>query len=228
VLRLALDANNSWGYAGNFDWFSLTKQAATTPPPPVVPPTGTAGPALTNSLDVGGAKTAGSTTTIAAGRDYDVTGGGNDIWTGGDQFRFAYAAVAGDFDLRVRVDGLTNTNAWTKAGLMARASLANNAANAFALTTPGANRTGFSTRSTAGGMSVKAAGGVGSFPNVWLRLKRVGNVFTAYRSADGVRWTAMGSAVTIAMPGTVYVGLAVTSHDTTKLATARFRGFSQV
>jgi hypothetical protein len=228
VLRLAMDANNSWGYAGNFDWVSLTRQASTPPPPNDPPPATSAGPVLSTSADVGGARPAGSTSVVTAGRDYDVIGGGNDIWMGGDQFRFAYATLAGDFDLRVQLTSLTATDAWAKAGLMARASLAGNAANAFSLATPGANGAAFSYRTAAGGTSVKtSAGGAVSYPNVWLRLRRVGNTFTGYRSGDGVNWTQTGSA-TIAMPATMYVGLAVTSHNTSALATAKFRQFGGV
>jgi hypothetical protein len=226
VLRLAMDANNSWGYAGNFDWISLTKQQATPPPPDDPPPPTSAGPVLSASADVGGARPAGATSVITAGRDYDVMGGGNDIWMGGDQFRFAYATLAGDFDLRVQLAGLTQTNAWAKAGLMARASLAGNAANALSLATPGANGAAFSYRATTGGTSVKtAAGGAVVYPNVWLRLRRVGNTFVGYRSSDGVSWVQTGSATIAGMPATMYVGLAVTSHNTSALATAKFRQF---
>lgn len=43
---------------------------------------------------------------------------------------------------------------------------------------------------------------------MWLKLIRTGNVFTGYGSSDGSTWTLLGTA-TIAMPTTVYVGLAV-------------------
>ena len=54
-----------------------------------------------------------------------------------------------------------------------------------------------------------------------VRLVRQGNVFSAYQSQDGSQWTLVGTD-TIAMPATVYVGLAVTSHNTAALATATF------
>jgi hypothetical protein len=50
---------------------------------------------------------------------------------------------------------------------------------------------------------------------------RSGNTLTGYHSSDGTTWTRVASE-TIAMPSTVYVGLAVTSHDNTALATATF------
>ncbi len=43
----------------------------------------------------------------------------------------------------------------------------------------------------------------------WLKLERRGNVFTGYFSTDGEAWTPVGSATTVAMPGQVLIGYAV-------------------
>jgi hypothetical protein len=57
---------------------------------------------------------------------------------------------------------------------------------------------------------------------VWLRLDREGDQFSAFYSSDGATWTAMvWSPQTIAMPETVHIGLAVTSHDNQKTVEAR-------
>jgi hypothetical protein len=61
------------------------------------------------------------------------------------------------------------------------------------------------------------AGGSASFP-VWLRLSRRAGVVIGYTSADALSWTLVGSAS--APTGGAFVGLAVTSHDTS----ARDRG----
>ena len=53
----------------------------------------------------------------------------------------------------------------------------------------------------------------------WVRLAYTGDRFDAYRSADGVSWTSVGSD-TIPMGDTVYVGLAVTSHNSSSTTTA--------
>ena len=50
---------------------------------------------------------------------------------------------------------------------------------------------------------------------------REGNLFSAYQSQDGSQWTLVGSD-TVSMPATVYVGLAVTSHNPAATATATF------
>ncbi|HTD68359.1 MAG TPA: lamin tail domain-containing protein, partial [Candidatus Limnocylindria bacterium] len=59
---------------------------------------------------------------------------------------------------------------------------------------------------------------------MWLRLKRVGNIFTGYAGADGQSWVQLG-AVTLNV-GNVSVGFAVTSHDTAETTTAQFRDYA--
>ena len=61
----------------------------------------------------------------------------------------------------------------------------------------------------------------------WVKLTRTGNTFTAQRSADGVTWTNIttdpaASTVTVAMAPNVYIGLAVTSHNTAMQTSAQF------
>jgi hypothetical protein len=53
----------------------------------------------------------------------------------------------------------------------------------------------------------------------WVKLSRRGSIITASRRTDGGSWQTIGST-TIAMPTSVYVGVAVTSHDATRPADA--------
>src|SRR5690606_4876686 len=61
----------------------------------------------------------------------------------------------------------------------------------------------------------------------WLRITREGNTVRGYLSANGTTWTLRDS-VTLALPDTVYIGLAVTSHNNAALATAVFDNVSVV
>ena len=60
----------------------------------------------------------------------------------------------------------------------------------------------------------------------WVRITRTGNIFKAERSADGKTWTQQGTDTTITMRTSVYIGLAVTSHDAALTTTAEISNVS--
>ena len=82
----------------------------------------------------------------------------------------------------------------------------------------------FHRRASAGALTTATAGGDSTLP-VWVRLTRAGNLFCSYISLDGATWVLVGTE-TIPMAPSVYVGLAVTSHANTKLATVSFSDVS--
>jgi hypothetical protein len=102
---------------------------------------------------------------------------------------------------------------------MIRESLAANAANAYIGVTPGNGVTWQDRSSTAGGTTYNNTTGL-SAP-YWVKLLRSGGTFTGYRSPDGVTWTQQGTA-TFSVASTIFVGLALTSHDSANLANAIF------
>ena len=186
-------------------------------PPPV-------SPSLT-SLDINAAP-AGGTTVLAEGRDYDVTAGGENVFGSADGFRFLYRQVSGDFDYRVRVASLTEVHASTKAGIMARTSLSADSANVYSYASASDGYRVSHRASTAAPTFITKAGTV-TYPNAWVRLKRVGNVFTGYYSTDGVDWTTILST-TQSLPNTLFLGLAVSAVSTTQTTAAQFREFGSV
>jgi fibronectin type 3 domain-containing protein len=151
---------------------------------------------------------------------FSVGGSGSDIWGTADACRFVYMPVTGNCTIVARVVAVENTDPWSKAGVMIRASLDANAANAFMAVTP-SNGVTFQYRSSADGNSANNNTTDLSAP-YWVRLVRSGNSFSGYRSTNGVNWTQQGSSTTISMASTVYVGLAVTAHNSSALCTATF------
>ncbi len=174
-------------------------------------------PAGWTSEDIGAVALSGAAGESAG--TYTVSGNGADIWGSSDAFRFAWQPLTGDGTIVARIAALTGADAWTKAGVMIRASTAPGAAHALMLASRGRGLA-FQRRTTAGGQSTNTAGPLVPAP-VWLRLSRAGSLITASWSADGLSWTTLGQEA-IALPSTVLVGLAVTSHDTTTLATGTF------
>jgi regulation of enolase protein 1 (concanavalin A-like superfamily) len=152
---------------------------------------------------------------------FTVAGAGADIFNTDDAFRFVYVPVTGACTIIARVVSLANSDgdAWTKAGVMIRASLNTNAANAFIPMTMG-NGVVWQYRSSTGGSTSWSVTGGLSAP-YWVKLVWSGSTFTGYCSPDGVTWTQQGTA-TFTMASTNYVGLAVTSRNTSTLCTATF------
>jgi regulation of enolase protein 1 (concanavalin A-like superfamily) len=147
---------------------------------------------------------------VSSGATLTIDAAGEDIWGSSDQFHFVYQPVTGDVDVRARVDSLTAASEWSKAGVMIRSTLAANAAHGYALVA--AERgVAFQRRTEAGAASTSSTAVAKGAPQ-WVRVVRSGNVISAFSSADGVSWTAMGSA-TVALGATAYVGIAVTSHN---------------
>lgn len=174
-------------------------------------------PPGTESADIGNPAIRGSVTYQSG--VYTIKAAGKDIWDVADQFYFVYVPVTGDVDARVRVASLANTDMWAKAGIMIRESLSADARHASAFATAAAGYA-FQRRFDPGAYSEHTSGGSGAPPG-WVRLVRTGSRFDAYRSADGQTWTSIGTD-TIPMGSTVYIGLAVTSHNAAVSTTAVF------
>jgi RHS repeat-associated protein len=177
---------------------------------------GTTLPAPWASQDVGSTGIAGSAGYSSG--TFTVSGAGADIWDTADAFRFVYQTLAGDGQIVARVADLQNTHPNAKAGVMMRESLTPGSRHALMNVTPGAGLEFL--RRTATGGETTWSGASGAAPR-WVKLVRSGNTYSGYVSGDGASWTLVGSE-TITMGSTVYVGLAVTSHDNGLLAAATF------
>jgi len=164
----------------------------------------------------------GGTFTLTGGT-VTMRAGGYDIYNRRDEFSFLQQAVSGDAELTVRAASLTRANDWTKAGLMYRGSLAEDAAFVAVFVTP-AKGIVLQWRAVDGGGTASSSALPGAAPQ-WLRLLRSADTFFAFRSSDGVNWDFV-ETVTVALPAQVPAGLAVTSHATTTATTAVFDQFT--
>ena len=190
-------------------WIPLSGAGVVPPPPaPAVPAPWTA-------QDIGDTRLDGSAS--GSSGSFGIKGAGGDIWGTADAFHFVHQSLAADGTIVARVESVQNIYPWTKAGLMIRAGTAANAAHVSLFVTP-ARGIALQSRTVAGGESVNYSV-PGAAPR-YLKLARVAKTITAYVSTDGVRWTKVGRQ---AFPrGTARIGLAVTSHDRARRATAMF------
>jgi regulation of enolase protein 1 (concanavalin A-like superfamily) len=151
---------------------------------------------------------------------FTMTASGTDIWDVGtagdyrDEFHFAYKTLTGAGSIVARVQSVQNTNAWSKAGVMIRETLDAGSKHAFGAITP-SNGVASQGRDTTGAASFNT-NQTGVAAPYWVKLERdaAGN-FTVTHSANGTTWQPVTGATprNIPMNTTVYIGLAVTSHD---------------
>jgi regulation of enolase protein 1 (concanavalin A-like superfamily) len=165
--------------------------------------------------DVGSVTIAGNGTYTDG--TYQITASGADIWGTADAFHYVYRQLIGDGSIVAHLASLTAAHAWSKAGVMIRASLSPDSAHAFMLVSAGKG-SALQYRPSAGAESQSVSGPFVAPPQ-WVRLDRAGDTLTAYQSANGANWNEVGS-VTVPLADTVFVGLAVTSHNTTASTTA--------
>jgi hypothetical protein len=196
-------ATNAYGVSSN------SVEASATPAPPV--------PLPWQTQDIGAVGITGGS--LYASGVFTITGAGADIQGAADAFRFDYVTATGDCTITGRVVSVQNVDTWSKAGVMIRQGLDAGAANAFVAVTPG-NGVTWQYRSSAGGGTGWNNTGSLNAP-YWVKLVRSGNTFTGYRSLDGTNWTPQGTN-TMTMSSPVYVGLALTSHNSSSLCTATF------
>jgi glucose/arabinose dehydrogenase/regulation of enolase protein 1 (concanavalin A-like superfamily) len=176
--------------------------------------------------DIGNVGLKGSASYNSSTSVFTVSGSGSDIWGTADSFNFVYQALTGDGQVTARVTGITNTNYYAKAGVQIRQSLSpTDASVTLDLIPNGGGAAGggleMLSRTTNGGSTVLTQGAVAMTP-MWLKLVRRSTTITAYVSSDGNGWSVVNSTTIPTLGGTVYVGLAVCSHDTTLLNTSTF------
>jgi len=156
---------------------------------------------------------------------FTMTAAGADITGPADEFHYAYKTLTGPGAIVARIDSVQNTHGWAKAGVMIRETLDPNSAHAMAFVTPGQGVV-LEYRLAAGQNNVGAAAQETAItmPH-WVKLERdaAGN-FTASHSTNGSSWTAIQSSIpqNIQMASSVYIGLALTSHDASATCEAKF------
>ncbi|MFQ5580919.1 MAG: hypothetical protein ACE5FZ_09925, partial [Nitrospiria bacterium] len=149
---------------------------------------------------------------------FTIDASGKGIRGSADQFHYVYQPLSGDGSITAYVSSLTIKGKESRAGLMIRESLADDAPHVMVAVLKDKTRT--YERATPGGGTAKVSSDNGSAPR-WLRLERSGNMVTTYRSSDGSNWTTLATR-TVSLGQDVYIGLAVTSGKNDKLSTGVF------
>ena len=157
---------------------------------------------------------------------YIPHGPGGEIVT--DSFSFARQPLTGNGTITARVTSLTGEHAnlsagpaqvgngnmvpglaeWAKAGIIIKQGTHQGSAYAAMMVT-GSNGVRMQYNYT--GDTAGMPGAVSAAHPRWLRLTRSGDTITGYDSADGTRWTQVGTVQLTGLPSTVQVGMFATS-----------------
>jgi hypothetical protein len=154
---------------------------------------------------------------------YTMTGSGEDIWNQADEFHFAYKVLTGAGSIIAKVESITNTHPWAKAGVMVRSSLEPDSKYAFMCVTPSSGISFQYRINTSSNSDSTTQAGI-TAPH-WIKLQRnLSGRFTAYHSTDGSTWQIVENALPqiIKMNANAYIGLALTSHDDAQTCQAKF------
>jgi hypothetical protein len=174
---------------------------------------------------------------------YTILAEGSDIYNAADGFNFAYETKTNDFDVVVRQRDIKHTSNWAKGGLMVRETLDANSRNWNIINDPvssdginapdnsgfGANAVECNARNSTGGgtgdWKFQSSNPVPAYPNAWVRLKRTGNLLSAFYSTNGTSWTLQATndptliGSLTALPAVVYVGICTTAHNNDPVGT---------
>jgi hypothetical protein len=166
---------------------------------------------------------------------YTMTASGADIWNQADEFHFAYKMLTGTGSIVARVESVDQTDDWAKAGVMIRETLDAGSKFAAVYITP-TNTDGSATNGcryqarTDTDIDATSDSGVATTEQMaivapyWVKLERdISGSFRASYSANGSTWQQMSwNPLNISMSSNVYVGLALTSHNTGVTCEATF------
>lgn len=170
--------------------------------------------------DVGTVTTAGRVQ-AASRSDYEVTGGGANIWGERDAFHFVWKRASGDLSLTTDVGfPAPGGDPHRKAGWMIRAQLTPDAPYADAVV-HGDGLIALQYRAAPGGPTTEVRSPVPA--PATLRLERQGDVVSLSVARDGQTFQNVG-AVVLPLPDELFAGLAVSAHDDSRVETARFSG----
>ncbi|KAL7464556.1 hypothetical protein ACHAXS_004891, partial [Conticribra weissflogii] len=180
-----------------------------------------------SDVDIGAVGIEGKTMVDESDR-YHISGSGNDIAWQKDEFRFLSQQRSGDLQVDVHVAAFTNTEYWSKAGIMLRSNFDDDAEHAFVYLT-GDGFVYYQGRKSKGAshFSNNQVNDYGVVTNgaVWLRLVKKMETIEFWKSSDGISWVLHASAEILFPEDTFQVGLAVTSHNNGRLSEATFENY---
>ena len=170
--------------------------------------------------DIGTVLHAGAAKYDAATGSYTVTGSGENMWFGSDDFHFVWKKVSGDVAISADLAFVGDRgNNHRKAVLMIRQSLDGNSASVD-IARHGDGLTSLQFRAVAGADTHEVQSNVIAPRRV--RLEKRGDFFYAFVAGKDGKLSPAGASTKLTLNGDFYVGIGVSAHDKDATETAAF------
>ena len=155
-----------------------------------------------------------------------INASGWHFWDTTDEGYFVYQQMNSDKEIIAKVEMADPANYWSKAAVMIRESLQSNSAMVYlALSKHAADNTNcvqlIWRGGTGWGTGVTEINKHKIFPS-YIKLVRMGNVFSAYWSRDGENWELVGAEMIDNINQNCYIGLAVSAENSDRFTGAVF------
>jgi hypothetical protein len=170
--------------------------------------------------DVGAVGLAGAATWNPGLKQYAIESAGAGLGGNADALHFVRTPKTGNYSFQARLRSISNTASTAAAGVMIRED--DSAGAPFVFAGMSQAWTAFvKYRAVAGGPVATSYSAGGTRP-ILFRLVRTGDTFSAFRSYDGLTWTALGPALTIPMAAETLAGIAASSTNPAQLNVSLF------
>jgi len=179
---------------------------------------------FTDHQDVGSVLHPGSAVYDTTTRTYTLSGSGENMWFGIDDFHFAWKKVSGDVALTADIAFLgTGGNPHRKAILMIRQSLDGNSPSVD-IAVHGSGLTSLQYRD-APGVDTHEVESNATAPKT-VRIEKRGDYFYAFVSGSDAKLHPAGASTKLALTGDFYIGIGVCAHDKNAVEKATFSNVS--
>jgi hypothetical protein len=170
--------------------------------------------------DVGTVLHPGSAAYDATKQSYTITGSGENMWFGMDDFQFAWKRMSGDVAISADISFVGQKgNEHRKAVLMIRQSLDGNS-SAVDVARHGVGLTSLQFRDAAGANDHEVQSNIDAPKRI--RLEKRGDYFYAFVSDKNGQLQPAGASTKLVLNGLFYVGIGVCAHDKDATETAVF------
>ena len=177
-----------------------------------------------NHQDVGTVLHPGSAQFDAAKGAYTISGSGENMWFGIDDFHYAWKKVSGDVALTANIEFLgTGGNPHRKAVLMIRQTL-EGPSMSVDVAVHGSGLTSLQFREVSGANTHEVESNV-SAPKT-VRIEKRGDFIYAFVSGKDGKLEPAGASTKLALSGDFYIGIGVCSHDKDVVEKAMFSNVS--